>query len=274
MSKDYSPGALTKLSINGTAYAALSCDFGKKGTILRRAGNRGTRDHYADDARKGPYACAGTISLEPDPAGLAAIMALVIGSGGNIAESLTDFSVVVDRYEAAYTYDGVKVNRAHVHGRQGGIVGVDLELIGKTETATGNVSTPADVAPYIFADLVLTLGNASRDAFSFDLVIDNHIDGARFMNHLTLPHVVELDRTTTLQTVHAFNDTNAALYDQAVAGATGSLALNNGTTGHTFTFGTLQVPPESPAIRGKSEEVLELKMEATRSGSTASIAFA
>lgn len=274
MSKDYSPGALTKLSINGTPYAALSCDFGKRGMILRRNGLRGTREHYAADARKGPYRVAGSISLEPDPDGFAAMMALIVGSGGNIAEQLTDFSVVVDRYESIYTYANVKVNRARIYGRQGGIIGMDLDLIGTTEAESGSVNTPADNGPYIFADSILTLAATSREVSSFELLIDNHIDGERFLNSLTLPKVIELDRTIQLNTTHPFNDTNKDLYDQAVAGATGSLAINDGTTPHTISFGILQVPAESPAIRGKVEEVLTLNMEAVRSSAgVASISF-
>lgn len=271
---DYTPGALTKLSIDGTPYAAVSCDFGKKGTILRRKGLRGTREPYADDARMGPYRVIGTIGLEPDPADFATIMALVIGSGGNVADTLTDFPVVVDRGEETYTYDDVKVGRARIHGRQGGIVGVELDLVGKTETTAGTVNTPGDVAPYIFADLTLTLVSNAKEVSSFDLVIDNHIDGDRFLTNLTLPHVVELDRTVLLDTVHPWSGDNQELYDQAIVGATGNLALNDGSTLSYFTFGALQLPSDSPPIRGKIEVPLELAMEATRSaGNVASIQF-
>ena len=52
-------------------------------------------------------------------------------------------------------------------------------------------------------------------------------DGERFLNALTLSQVVEQDRTVTLQAAVPWNDTNATLYGQAVAGAAGTLAMNN-----------------------------------------------
>ncbi len=273
MTTYYSVGAFTKLSINGTPYAAISCDLGKRGTILRREGLRGTREHYANDARTGPYRVAGTIMLEPDSSCLNTMMNLAIGNSGNVQEVLTDFSVVVDRYTGTYTYAGCKVNRARLFGSQGGIVGLELDIIGKTEEKTGSVNTPSDAAPFIFADLDLTIGDYSREAMSFELVINNHLDGDRFLNEMTLPQVVELDRTVTLDTVHPYSTANEDLYGMAIAGAVGNLAMNNGTDLRYFTFGALQAPSSSPNIRGKVEVPLELFMEAVRSGNTPSIKF-
>lgn len=273
----YTPGALTKLSIGNTAMAAISCDFGKKGTVLRRPGIHGSREHLDTDARKGPYHCRGSIILEPSPAELVALMALILGAGGAVNDAIPTFAVVVDRVVAlgVYTYANCKINRATIHGTQGGVIRADLDVIGSTEVGnSGTVTAPASAAPYIFADGILTLVSASRDMHSFRLEVNNHIDVDRFLNYIYLPAAVELDRTTTLQTVLPWNDANVTLYDQAIAGATGNLAINDGTTGHLFTFGILQVPPEAPAIPGKQEVNITLNMEAVKSGNTPSIAFA
>jgi hypothetical protein len=255
----------------------LACEVGKKETMLRRNGIRGTRSHIDGDARKGPQHIGGTIRLEPSYAELVALMSLAIGSGGNTSETIPSFNTVVDRYERVDTYTGCKVNRATITGQQGGIINVQLDVIGQTEVQnTGSVAAPNSGVPFIFSDLALNLANAVQEAFSFQLVIDNHIDPERFLNSLTLSQTVELDRTVTLQTVHPYNDTTVSLYDQAVQGSAGTLALNNGTNTGTFSFGTLQVPAESPHIPGKTEVQLTLNMQAASNtaANTKEIAFA
>lgn len=270
MTVNYAPGALTKVSLNGTAMAVQSCTLGKKESLLQRNGIRGTRAHFDTDVRKGPQRIGGTITLEPSYSELVAIMALAIGSGGNTADSLTSFNAVVDRKTKVDTYTGCKIGRATISASQGGIVSVSLDLVGQTEVVnTGTVSTPISGIPYIMSDIALNLANTAREAFGFSLVIDNHLDAERFLNATTLSQVVEMDRTVTLQATVPNNDTNYDLYNQAVGGAAGTLALNNGTNTGTFSFGRLQVPAESPEIPGKTELQLVLNMIASKVNNTA-----
>jgi Phage tail tube protein len=267
MTTTYTPGALTKLSIDGTAMAAISEDFGERDTHLERNGLRGTRTHFNTDVRIGPKHVAGQITLEPSLAELLALAKLAIGNS-NSNESISSFSVVVDRNTESKTYAGCKINRLRVEGKQGGLLRAVADIIGQTETANGNVSTPADSAPAIFSDIVLTLESNARETESFALEINNHIDGDRFLNSQTLPEVVELDRTVTLKTTHPYNTaTAAALLQQAVAGAAGSLAMNDGTNTCTFSFGFLQTPYKTPSVPGKQEVLINLDM--TSRGATA-----
>lgn len=280
MTVEYSPGALTKLSINGTAMAVLSSTLGKREVLLQRNGLRGTRSHFDTDARKGPQHVGGSINLEPSYAELVALVALAIGAGGNTSNALTAFNTVVDKVEKVDTYTGCKIGRMTLSGTQGGIISCSLDVLGKTEVVnTGTVAAPQSAIPFIMSDLVLTLVSVARETHSFTLVIDNMLDGERFLNALTLSQIVELDRVVTLTSTHPYNDTNYALYDQAIAGAAGTLALNNGTNTGTFSFGRLQVPAESPDVPGKQELMLTLNMIASKvNGSAANttdeIAFA
>jgi hypothetical protein len=280
MTVNYTPGALTKVSINGTNMAAISSTVGKKEVILQRDGLRGTRSRFDTDARKGPQRIGGTIVLEPSYAELAALMALAIGTGGNAADQLTEFSVVVDRYVRNDTYAGCKIGRATITGTQGGIISCSLDIVGKTETInSGSVGAPASDIPFILADLALTLASAARETHSFTLIIDNMLDADRFLNSVTLSQVVEQGRTVTLSSVHPWNDATAALYDQAIAGAAGTLVLNNGTNTGTLSFGRLQVPAESADRPGKTEVLFTLNMLATKvngsaAGTTDDVNFA
>jgi hypothetical protein len=268
------------VSLNGTAMAVNRCGIGKKEAMPQRNGIRGIRSHFDTDARKGVQRIGGPVDLEPSFAELVALMALAIGSGGNAADSLTAFNSVVNRVVRYDTYTGCKVSRATLSGQQGGVVSCSLDVVGQTEvTNTGTISIPASDIPFLLSDLALNLAGSLRETQSFQLVIDNHIDAERFMNSTTLSQVVELDRTVSLTTTHPWNDANADLYDQVLAGAAGSLALNNGTNTGTFSFGKLQVPAETPDIPGKSELMLVLNMMATKVnnsavGTTDEIAFA
>ncbi|MFA5262242.1 MAG: phage tail tube protein [Opitutaceae bacterium] len=277
----YTPNALTSIGLNGTAMSAISCSIGKKEVLLQRNGLRATRAHFDTDIRKGPQRIGGSVMLEPSYAELVVIMALAIGPAGNAAEGLTEFNTVVNRHIKVDTYTGCKISRATIAGTQGGIISCSLDIVGKTEvTNTGTAPAPNSAIPFILADMVLTLVSAARETQNFQLVIDNHLDAERFLNSTTLAQVVEMDRTIQLMSTHPYNDTNYALYDQAVGGAAGTLVLNNGTNSCTFTFARLQVPAETPDIANKGgESLLTLNMMATKvSGSaintTDDIAFA
>ena len=262
---NYSPGSLTLISLNGNAMAVLSCSLGMKQAMLERNGIRGTRQHFDTDKRYGVQHVSGSVATEPSYAELELLMALTIGAGGNCAESIPSFNCVVNRVEQTYTYTGCKIGRATITGTQGGIISCSLDIVGQTEVAnTGSVSTPNSAIPFIMSDVTLTLNSASQQTHNFTLVIDNHLDAERFLNSLTLANVVELDRTVTLSSHHPYNDTTITLYNQAVGGAAGSLALNNGTNTGTFNFGRLQVPPENVPSPGKTELMLVLNMLASK----------
>lgn len=265
MTINYTSGPLTKIALNGTPMAALSCTLGLKEVLLQRNGIRGTRSHFDTDVRKGPKRVGGSINLQPSYSELVAIMALALGSSGTADEALTAFNCVVDRLVAQYTYTGCKIGRMVLTASQGGIVSCNLDLVGLDEVAgVVALNSAASTVPFILADLTLTLANSARETFGFSLTIDNHLQADRFLNSVNLSQVVEQDRTVTLQTQHPLNDANLELYNQAVAGAAGILALNNATNTATFTFGKLQVPAESADIPGKSELMLTLNMVATK----------
>lgn len=266
------PGHQTTISIGGTSYAFDSCTLGKHGQILERRGIRGTRSHNITDTRLGPYRVSGTVSLEPSPAELLSLMTLAIGTGGNVAETMTSFNAIVNRTTTVKTYTNCRVNRATLRGRQGEILSLALDLVGETETTGSAPAAPASAAPYIFSDVVLTLQSSARAVQEFELVIDNALIVDRFQNTLTVTDIPTGDRIVTLRSVHDYDSDNSALYDQAIAGATGTLVANDGTTGRTFTFGVLQVPAETPPIEGKGLILLTLDMVARKSGNIAEIA--
>jgi hypothetical protein len=274
------PGAVSE------PFVFVSESITKKGVIVERAGLRGTRSHVSSDTRVGPYTAGGQLVLEPTPEDLAVWLPRILGAPAagspptyDLAETLPSFTLSIDRVAKVFTYAGCKVNRAALHGAQGGLLRLTLDIVAKSEAVAAAGSFPSLTAgvtqPYIFSDLDLTLASTSREVKQFDLSIDNGLITDRFMNSLTITSAPEGDRTIMLRTTHAWAAANTDLYAQALAGAAGVLQLTNalgGTppTGYrtTFNFGVLQVPDRSPSVAGRQEVLLNLEMLARRVGST------
>lgn len=262
-----SSGAVTE------PFVFVSETIQKRGTIVEREGIRGTRSHTSADTRQGPYRVAGRLVLEPTPEDLAVWLPRILGAAASgttyaLAEALPDFNLAVDRGVKVFTYAGCKVDKATFSGSEGGLLRLSLDVVGKTE-AVGNADTfPAltltNTQPYIFSDLVLTLQAATREVKSFELTIDNRLVTDRFMNSTTVTDIPSADRAITLRTTHAWATDNAALYEQALAGAAGSMVFTNGGYSTTFGFATLQCPAESPTVADRQEVPLVLSMVARK----------
>jgi hypothetical protein len=268
-------GHQSKVSINGTAMEYKGETLKKVGTIAERDGIRGTRSPNVLDTRTNIYTVSGGITIEPSAADLNALMVLALGANGAVGETLTSFSVVVDRDYNVVTYENCKVNSATLRGSQGGVVELALDLVGKTANTTGSVSAPTVAIPFIMADLTLTLGNTAYETMEFELVVNNNLATDRFMNSLTLTDIPVGERLTTLRTVHAYNANSNALWEPALAGPSSpnTLVLNNGTNTVTFTFGALQAPREDPDV-DKGEIMLTKNWIARKTGNTNEIAVA
>lgn len=269
----------------GFVFASES--IAKRGAIVEREGIRGIRGHQSDDTRTGPYSVAGQLVLEPTPEDLAIWLprilgAAAVGTAYDLAETLPSFTLAVDRVAKVFTYAGCKVDRATFSGSSGGLLRLSMDISAQSESV-GNAGTfPSLTAgitkPYIFSgDPVLTLQSAAREVSQFDLTIDNALVKDRFMNSLTIINLPEGDRVVSLNTTHPYaagtgTTGTTDLYAQALAGAAGTLVFTNGGYSTTFTFGTLQVPDNSPTVQSKAEIPLQLQMIARRAGTTPELA--
>jgi hypothetical protein len=251
----------------------------RRGLIIPRDGIRGSRSAVANDTRQGPYRVVGSVLLEPTPADLSIWLPRILGAAPSgstfaLAGALPSFSLSVDRVAKVFTYAGCKVNRATFAGEKGGLVRLRLDIVGQSESVATAGSFPTltastEAGPYLFAgDPTLTLNSVTREVQDFELAIDNGLVTDRFMNSLTVVNLPEGDRAVTLRTRHAWASANVDLYNQALAGAPGTLAFANGGSSTTFSFGTLQVPANSPTTPGKSEILLTLDMVARQTGGT------
>lgn len=252
----------------------------KRGVILARDGIRGTRAAQSEDTREGPYAVAGTVVMRPTPEDLAIWLPRILGgtpagTSYTLAETLPSFSMSIDRVAKVFSYVGCKVNVARFTGSSGGMLTLAMDIIAQKEGGidgtTFTEGAPEDAAsfptlspsitqPYMFHDLVLTLQSAAREVQEFELVIDNGLVADRFHNSKTIIDLPEGVRAISLRTQHDYNAANVALYNQALAGAAGTMVFTNGGYSTTFTFGRLQVPAESPVVGGNGPVPLTLNM--------------
>jgi hypothetical protein len=284
-----SMGGLSKLSIDTIAPAAgspvfeyLSENLVKTGTIIDTGGIRGSRSHIAERVRAGNYTAAGPIdfALTPTEANLLLPWALggtpIVGTPAGkttfpLGESIPERFVTIDRVARRFTYAGVKVGRLVLSAAEGEPIRWSFETVAKTETDSATAfaptgSAPAE-APFVFTDGVLTLLSVTRQFKNFTLTIDNVLDTA-FNNSVSATRIDASDRVVSLAITTPFTASEIDLYNQAVAGAAGSLIFTNGTVSLEFTFGRLHVPAESPRVAGKGEIPLTMNMIARKTGST------
>ena len=248
----------------------------KTGVILDTNGIRGTRSHCSERTRAGVYTVGGQITINPSPADLDILLPYIMGADEAtdtfaLGESLDShqFAILVDRGEKRFVYDYCKVNSATIRGSGGGLIELVLDIVGKTEEASATAfpsivpGVAANDAPYTMSDAdALTLaGTGSREMTDFEITIDNALE-SRVANSETVTSIDCTDRNVGFNVTVPYDSSNSDLYGQALAGAAGSLVIENGNMSTTFTFATLQVPDDSPTVGGKSELPLNLAMVA------------
>lgn len=268
-------GHMQRFGINTGSVTSMFgfCTVGKHGTHLEREGTRGTRAHSNTDVIDGPYTVSGQIIINPTNTDLSLLETYIIGASGAVTNTLGEFHVVIDRGNDVYTYSNCKITRAVYSGRQGELLRLVCDVIGKTESATGTrPSEPTTATPFAFDDITLTLASSAREVEEFELVVDNHMIPDRFQHQQTVTDIPEADRTVTLRTVHSWSTNTSGLYSQAVGGSEGSLVLNDGTNTRTYTFGKLQVPDESPPLADRGPMMLTLNMVARKDTDSMEIA--
>lgn len=252
----------------------------KRSTIRRTDGLRGTRQHDKTRRRLESEAVGGTIAFHPGVAEFDWFLPYILGGatvGGvtPLAETIPSFYGMLDRVTKVFTYAGLKVNTARLSGASGSPVALSLDLEGTSETV-GNAGTfPAiaipDESQFIYPDLVLTLDGDEYEVARFELVINNVLDTNRYMNSTTRSQMPATDLQISLGLQLAFTSDEVALYDGALAGIDGSLALDNGTNSYTFAFANLHAPAESPTVQNKSEIMLPLNYVIERTTGTSAL---
>ena len=240
----------------------LSENVSAKRTFLDLSGMRGNLSHPKERCRVGTYTVSGTITMNPTPTELDTILPYIGGTNeatdvyALAAAGPMEFALLIDRGSKVFLYDYCKVQRATFSSSQGGPVQLSLDIVGRTETIGNSGTFPSIVPeladPYTHMDSVLTLASTQYQVKQIDIGIEYTLEVDRFLNSTSVTALPCNDRKVTCQVMVPFTSDEVALYNQALAGGTGSVVYTNGGTSLTFDFANLKAMEQTTPTFGSS----------------------
>ncbi len=249
-------------------------------TITDTAGLRGTRPHSAERSRITRVQEGGRLVLPVSPLRLDDWLPRILGGVEQVDvfapdETLPSFGVLLDRVSQTFLYRDCKINRAIFRGQSGGLLELELDVIGASETV--GVSFPAieqDLTPandpLVFSDGVFSVGGVDREVLSFEITIENFLR-SRFANSTTVTNVSPADRRVTCRLRTPFSADELDLYGTLSGGAQTTITFTNGSSSTAFGLPALQVESSSPVVDSRDEIVLELQGTARKLGTAAEL---
>ncbi len=249
---------------------------------LESEGVRGTRSRHGERVGAGLRRVGGAIRMNPSPGELDSLLPLILGAVEDedsfaVADTLTEFDLIIDKVAKVFTYTDCKVASAVLSGQSGQKLELTLNLLGKTQTE-GNAGTFPDLTIdlqdcYVFFQGVLTLGGTPYQFNGFNLTIENGIE-PEFNNSQTATDLTPGDRIVTFETTLPYTSTEAGLYTagRGAAGIAGSLAFTSGGRSTTFTLNSLKPNSRTPQVGGRNQRIkLERNYRAYMTGTTREI---
>lgn len=259
----------------------VNCSIGRRGGHITKDGARGTREMRDTTAGDGPYIVGGELVCQAADDEWDTFLPFInggtrsgTGAGGDpylypLADSVPEFYVQKELIAKVPLWSGCKVNKAVIRSSAGSpVLTAVMDVQGKTETL-GNAGTfPAISAtlttdqPFLHQQLVCTLNSVVVLVDDVVLTVDNMLALDRFLNSQTRTDLPEQGRLITLEMANPYNATDAALYNIAVAGISGSLVYTNGSRVLTFSFTNLKAPPDIIEAAGRGEAINRLRFVA------------
>lgn len=247
----------------------------------------GTLDRNIELVRDGAIRVGGPINMIPNAYEFSQLLRWILGgtpSGtGTVTYPLTQANdlpekyVTIDRVIKVFTYTGCKVSRATFRATQGGPLELSLEIVGKSASEASAGTFPSltlDISngPFVFRDLVMSVGGTTVKAKEFTLTVDNMLDTERFFNSQTLQSIDQPDRKITFETSLPYGDHQALKSGFTAAGTAVVATFTNGGAVLAFSMVKVAIPYEDPATPGRVVEImLPVSGDAMSSGTTASL---
>lgn len=256
--------AAAPIDVSSEPFYFVSSGIRKRNTHAYSTGITGSRSRRSHRARIVQTYVGGPLILEPSPTEIDLMLPRILGgtTGGgvtDVADTLPEFLIAIDKVTKVMTYSGCRVARAVIQGSQNQAMRWSLDIEAETQS-TGNAGTfPALTLPtdnfFVFSDLTLTLESVSRKFRDFTLTIDNLLDADRWHNSLTRAEIAAQDRLVQLSVNLPYTSDNEDLFDAAIAGAAGQLVMTDGTTTYTIDIANAKVPTEGPEVPGRGQEI-------------------
>ena len=264
------------IATNPLWFSFTECTLKGERQFGRDDGHRGTRQRSSCRARilsdlsNGGW--AGKFSVTE----IDWIIKRTLGSGAGtsgvspwvFAEAPAAIYALADKVAAKYLY-GLQISSLEISGQEAQYLNWAVECVGGAESVWSDAWPASPTAPecgtaFTFADATLTYDSTAYELQSFRLRIDNAFDGQQYENAITPTRFEAQDAIVTLEAQCAFRSDTLALYRAAVAGATATLVITDGTTTYTFTFGNLKIPNGAPTVPATGRINMPLQMEAFR----------
>lgn len=276
-------GAIAQFGIGDTSTVDMKLelvggDIGLVEEFAESNGITGTRSHPYERVRANLRRVSGSVTLHPNSAQLDVLLPWILGGTEStnvfpVAEALSAKYVSVDRVTKVFTYSGVVVSRAVFRASQGTQLEVVLDLEGIDETV-GNAGTfpsltiSTAAGPYLFSDCTgaISVGGSAYGFRSWELTVDNMVDGEQFYNNLVRQRIPAKDRVVSLRLEGPYGDLSG-LYNTGVTGAAINTTFTNGSTSILFACVKAQFPRLSPQLNGK-EEIMTVFDAICRTSST------
>lgn len=245
--------------------------------VLNANGVRGTRSHSVERTRASLQRIGGSIELQPSAVEWGYFLPWIFGGGNATAPTLADTLsakyVSFDRITKVFTYGGCKVDRATIRATQGNVVSLSLDIVGMNVTVGNAGSFPSlsldtSTYPFIFSDLVISVGGTTLTPKDFTLTISNGIDRERFFNSNTLASAETRDRTITFSCMLPYGDMSGLYNGGPPPGAVMNATFTNGNTSLVFNAPALVFMRDDPNIPGRDEIMLPISGRLFQSGST------
>lgn len=224
----------------------------------------GTADDIAEQTAEGQEDVTGSITLEPRPDELEALLPFIsgttkVGNDFQTGTTPTPFYLIIDKGADIYEYNIISVARATFRSAPGGKLQLVLDLLGITETPGATFpaidATISTQLPYVHHQLVENLAGTARFVDDVETIIDWNLLTDRFGNSQTRCESPSGGLIVNHNVNLRFTADEAALYDIAIAGIDGSSTWTNGPDSFAMTYGKLQAPKVPIVTTGRREEV-------------------
>lgn len=246
-------------------------------------GMRGTRSRIDGRTRFGLKAVSGSISLDPTPEELAALLPWILGGNASgtsypLAETLPSRYVAQEMDSSCKwsRFSDVYVNRAVFSASEGSVLSLSLDLIGIDEALQTAGTFPSltfsETTPFVFHDSSGNIdinGNVTAIK-NFQLTIDNAL-AARFFNSRTATSIKPRDRIITVSCGIEMSNAN---YNSLYGTETAIAVLTEFSVGNyslSMNMGSVRAAYQSPAIPNRDEILYQFAGQALKSGSTPEI---
>ena len=232
-------------------YFPSVCGLTEVQPLVPVPGTRGSRAMFAEQTVKGNRLCGGRVRIKFGRADLDLWLPRILGASEasdvfKVANTIPWFNVLVDKGQGKFfEYRDCKVARATFSGSAGGVVQLDLDVVGKKEEEYGgswpSISyTPSlSTRPLRFAEGGFSVGSGPTTVLfdSFSLTIDNLIDPGFYAGDDAAQCIDEGKRLVTLQIPGQHTDAAKNLYKQGNDSLAGTLVfgvVDNMTTSFYF----------------------------------------